>query len=96
MQSTGPITFAPGDSTEIVAAMIVGQGGDRLSSISVMKYYDQFAQTAYDLNFELAEPPANPVVTAAELDGEVTLTWTSISETESGRLSVPGLLYLSG
>ncbi|MFH2048701.1 MAG: hypothetical protein ABIJ12_04570 [bacterium] len=29
MMSTGPITFRPGDSTEILAALVVGQGIDR-------------------------------------------------------------------
>lgn len=96
MQSTGPISFAPGDSTEILAAIIVGRGSDRLSSISVMKYYDQFAQSAYDINFELAEPPAPPVVTATSLDGEIVLTWTDTSEVDDGDYDFEGYTVHQG
>ncbi len=96
MQSTGPISFAPGDSTEILAAIIVGRGADRLSSISVMKYYDQFAQSAYDINFELAEPPAAPVVTATNLDGAIVLTWTDTSEVDPGDYDFEGYTVYQG
>lgn len=96
MQSTGPITFAPGDSTEILAAIVVGLGGDRLSSISVMKYYDKFAQSAYDINFDLPEPPARPIVTVGELDGELTLTWTNVSETSPGDYPFQGYSVYQG
>ena len=63
MQTTGPITFAPGDSTEFVAAIVVGRAIDRLTSISLMKHNDKFAQMAYDNDFELPAPPAAPIVT---------------------------------
>jgi len=96
MLSTGPITFAPGDSTEILAAMIVGRGSDRLGSISVMKYYDQFAQSAYDIDFQLPEPPAAPVVAAASLDGGISLTWTDISETDPGDYDFEGYTVFQG
>ncbi len=84
MLSTGPITMRPGDSTEILAAIIVGQGTDRKSSIAVLKYYDDFAQKAYDDNFEVANPPAPPVVWAEGLNGMVTLSWGDISEVDHG------------
>ena len=48
MQSTGPLTFRPGDSLEIIAAIIIGQGIDRLSSIALMTYTDQLVQEAFD------------------------------------------------
>lgn len=96
MQTTGPLTFRPGDSTEILCALVVGQGGDRKSSISVLKYYDIFAQLAYDADFILPEPPANPVVTTAELDGELTLTWTDISEVDPGEYPFEGYTIYQG
>jgi len=68
MQTTGPLTFAPGDSTEILAAMVVGQGGDRLSSITVMKGIDAFAQRLYELDFLPPQPCAKPVVDTSEVD----------------------------
>jgi len=96
MQTTGPLDFHPGDSTEILCALVVGQGGDRKSSISVLKYYDIFAQLAYDADFVLPAPPANPVVTTAELDGELTLTWTDISEVSSGEYPFEGYTVYQG
>ncbi|RKX24372.1 MAG: hypothetical protein DRP46_13365, partial [Candidatus Zixiibacteriota bacterium] len=44
MQTTGPIIFRPGDSTEILAAIIVGRGNSNLNSVTVVKQLDDFAQ----------------------------------------------------
>ncbi|MCK5126633.1 MAG: hypothetical protein KAR42_10285 [candidate division Zixibacteria bacterium] len=96
MISTGPITFRPGDSTEILAAIIVGMGGDRKSSIQVMKYYDRFAQSAYDVDFEVAQPPEQPIVTIGELDGEIALMWTDTSEVVSGDYPFQGYSIFQG
>ena len=96
MQSTGPITFLPNDSTEILAAIIVGQGSDRLASISVMKYYDQFAQSAYDIDFQLPDPPTPPVVTVEQLHGENSLYWTDLSETDHGDFDFQGYTVYQG
>lgn len=96
MQSTGPITFRPGDSTEILAAIIFARGGDRLSSITVMKYFDVSAQNAYDLNFQIPEPPAAPIVNAAGLNGVVTLTWTDTSEIDPGDYPFQGYTVFQG
>lgn len=96
MQSTGPIEFRPGDSTEILAAIVVGRGGDRLSSIAVMKYYDRFAQSAYDLDFDLPKPPAPPVVTTKELDGKISLRWTDTSEVDPGDYPFEGYTIYQG
>lgn len=96
MQSTGPITFRPGDSTEILAAIVVGMGGDRLSSLSVMKYYDRFAQSAYDVNFEVAQPPASPVVSPAIRGNQITLVWTDTSEVNPGDYPFQGYSVYQG
>jgi len=53
MLSSGPFTMAPGDTQEVVAAIVLGQGADRLTSITAMKYNDRFAQKAFDNNFVL-------------------------------------------
>jgi hypothetical protein len=96
MISTGPITFRPDDSTEIVAAIVVAQAGDRLSSISLLKYYDQFAQIAYDNDFVIPVPPAAPVVTASELDKQIVLTWTDTSEVDPGTHPFQGYTIYQG
>ena len=48
LSSTGPFQMAPGDTQEIVIALVCGLGADRLSSISVMKLNDHFAQQYYE------------------------------------------------
>jgi hypothetical protein len=96
MQTTGPVTFRPGDSTEILCAMVVGLGGDRKSSISVMKYYDRFAQDAYEKDFILANPPASPVVTVSQDENLVTLMWTDTSEVDPGDYPFEGYTIYQG
>lgn len=96
MMSTGPITFAPGDSTEILAAIIVGDGINRKSSVSVMKFYDRFAQNTYEANFEVLEPPAAPVVTPAVDDNRITLSWTTISQDQPGSYPFEGYTVWQG
>jgi len=76
--SSGPFTMANGDTQEIVVATLVGQGGDRLSSVSVLKFYDKAAQAAYDADFDLAPPPASPVVKVVNADGKIVLHWGDI------------------
>lgn len=96
MLTTGPITFRPGDSTEIVAALVVGQGGDYLSSITVMKGIDAYAQKLYDLDFQPPEPPAKPVVTVHNNSEDITLSWTDTSEVDPGDYEFQGYTLWQG
>lgn len=75
MLSSGPFTMAPGDTQEVVAGIIIAQGSDRLSSISLLKQYDEQAQAVFDLNFVLPSPPPRPTVYARAYDREVDLIW---------------------
>ena len=77
MMTAGPFRMAPGDSQEVVAALIVAQGRDRLSSISGLKFFDIFAQDAFDKHFLLPSPPPQPRVSAAVDHGQVRLCWDS-------------------
>lgn len=90
MLTTGPITFRPGDSTEILAAMVIGQGTDRLNSITVMKTLDAYAQKVYENDFNPPSAPAKPIVTIAQLPGEITLSWTDTSEVDQGGYDFEG------
>ncbi|MDP7238859.1 MAG: hypothetical protein QGI34_19220, partial [Candidatus Latescibacteria bacterium] len=47
---------------DVVVGLIGGLGGDNLSSVTVLKYNDIFAQFAYDNNFSLPSPPPAPKV----------------------------------
>ena len=73
--SSGPFTMAPGDTQEVVTAIIMGQGTDRISSINDMKNKDSAAQTVFDLNFDIPQPPPAPVVYTQPLDRAVRLIW---------------------
>ncbi|MDZ7264755.1 MAG: hypothetical protein ONB16_09240 [candidate division KSB1 bacterium] len=78
--SSGPFTLAVGDTQEIVLGCVIGQGSNRLSSISVLRFYDQAAQQAYDLGFKVPSPPPSPAVTVSELDRKVLVTWEKNAE----------------
>ncbi len=76
--ASGPFTLAPGDTQEIVVAVMAAgaiEGVDRLSAIGLLKFYDQQAQIAYNNFFDLPVPPPAPRVTISELDREVVLNW---------------------
>lgn len=75
MLSSGPFTMAPGDTQEVVCAVLIAQGSDRLSSISLLKEYDRRAQAVFDLNFLLPSPPPRPTVYARPYDREIDLVW---------------------
>ncbi len=59
---------------EIVGAIVIAAGTTNLNAISAMKYFDAYAQNAYDAQFDLPSPPA-PKVVASELDEQIILTW---------------------
>jgi hypothetical protein len=77
MLSSGPFTMAPGDSQEVVTAIIIGQGADRLSSIADLRAKDDVAQIVFNLNFDIPAPPPAPTIYAQPLDKGVRLVWGS-------------------
>ena len=74
---SGPVTMSFGDTLETVVATLGAMGGDRLSSVSVLKFYDRFAQNAFDVLFELPKAPPSPALSATELDGKILLNWAA-------------------
>ena len=72
----GPISMQLGDTAEVVIALVGGEGTNNLSSVSVLKYNDQFAQFAYDQFFNIPIMP-QPSVEATALDDKVVLNWGS-------------------
>jgi hypothetical protein len=75
LMTVGPFTLATKDTQEVVVASIVGRGSDRLSSFQVLKYYDRFAQLAFDNNFDLPKAPPQPKVTITPLPNRLILSW---------------------
>ncbi len=101
MLSSGPFTFAPGDSQEVVAAIIAAQGQDRLSSITALRFFDSAAQQTFDNDFQAPEPPAAPKVAISSLgdrqgNGQVILTWGTDSENSSGSYPFEGYNVYQG
>lgn len=94
LMTTGPFTLnkefdlANGkvNKQEVVVARIIAQGVDRISSLQKLKYYDRFAQFAFDNNFEVATPPPAPVVQVSTQSNRILLSWggpSSVAATES-------------
>ncbi len=99
VHNTGPFSLAPGDTQEVVVGVVAGLGGDRLSSVAIMKANDRAIQTTYDLLFQVSQPPASPLVSATELNGRVILEWGSnlgrVNQTEN-TVSQPGSYVFEG
>lgn len=101
MLTAGPFTFAPGDTQEVVGAIILGQGQDRLTSITAARFNDTFAQSAFDANFELPSPPPAPKVLVATTgdhmgNGKIQLTWGKDSEVSGGDYAFEGYNVYQG
>ncbi len=77
MMTSGPFTMLPGDTQEVVAAVIVAQGSDPLNSITALKTADLQAQAVFDLNFDIPFPPPPPSVFVRGMDGQVEIIWGS-------------------
>ena len=45
--------MAPGDTQEVVIAVILARGTDNINSLAQLKETDKAAQIAYDLDFNL-------------------------------------------
>jgi hypothetical protein len=74
--STGPFTLANGDTQEIVVATIVGDGADRLTSVTMLKRNRDIVKMLHAGLMEVPLPPPAPEVAAGLLDQEITLSWT--------------------
>lgn len=78
--ASGPFTMQPADTQEIVVAQIAAgaiPGVNRLNAISLLKFFDNAAQLAYDNFFEVPAPPPPPQVLVTALDREVIFNWAS-------------------
>jgi hypothetical protein len=82
--SSGPFTMNPGDEQEVVVAIIAAHCGDRLTSITALRAFDDEAQAAFDNNFSLASPPNSPGFTATTDHSSVTLSWDGTSRDAYG------------
>jgi len=77
VMSSGPYDMELGSTAEVVLAVAAGTGNDAVSSVSVAKYVDTYAQYAYDNDFSLPSAPTKPSVNTIELVGSIALDWGS-------------------
>jgi hypothetical protein len=83
LMSAGPFDMLPGDTQEVVFALIIAQGTDNLNSITELKRKSKLAQVVYDKDFQIVPPPPNSVVHYFPEDESVTLWWEANAETFS-------------
>ncbi len=86
MLGAGPISFSPGDSTEVYTAMIVARGSDRLTSINLVKAATTEVQQVYENDFESSEPPIDdPFLVEFDYDeNSMELAWSEAPVGPSG------------
>ena len=64
---------------EVVSAVIIAAGTNNTNAVSAMKFFDQYAQGAYDAQFNLPSP-SSPQVLVSELDNQIILSWEEGAE----------------
>ncbi len=80
LMASGPFTMAVGDTQEVVVGIIIARGANNINSITELKRTDIAAQIAYDLDFDITDPPLPPNVFAFSGDRQITLWWEQNSE----------------
>ncbi len=85
--NTGPFTMQPGDTQEVVVAVVGGAGSDYLGNITIMKNNDEIAQQLYnDLFGTIPKAPPSPKVEVTAFEEKIVLNWggdaSAIANTE--------------
>jgi len=57
MFASGPFTFAPGDTQEVICAVVVGQSPDQLTGIRTLRSMAPYINQIYHSNFRFEEAP---------------------------------------
>ena len=80
MMSTGPFVMAPGDTQEVVIAVMVGQGSDHLGSVTALRGVSEKVQAVFDLGYDIPFPPPQPLVSFQPLANNIELIWDHAAE----------------
>ncbi len=76
MLNAGPFTMMPGDSQEVVVAVLVGQGQDPIGSVSVLKQNAEFVRELYGSS-DINSTMPSPSVYLRPGNGSVDIVWGS-------------------
>ena len=95
--NTGPFKMEVGDTVDVTVAQVKGIGSGALSSVSIVRFFDEAAQFTFDQDFQVPTPPAAPAATATGLDEQVVLRWGDnedrIQQVEEKFTSPPGFEF---
>ncbi len=75
LMSAGPFNMAPGDSQEVIFAVIITRGTDALNSVTELKKANQIAQKAFDRDFKTDLPPTMDQVAVTPFRESILLNW---------------------
>lgn len=78
--SSGPFTFAPQDTQDIILAFMLVEGETPKQSVSLLKDQAYLVHTVYESGFELASTPPAPVPAIRAMDRQILLTWDGLAE----------------
>jgi hypothetical protein len=80
--ASGPFTFAPGDTQEVVIAEIAGEGTDYLHSIYTVKEYQYYAANMFKnlTNCSEVPTPLAPEVTVLNNNNLINIQWDDKAE----------------
>ncbi|MCJ7553458.1 MAG: hypothetical protein MUO34_06195 [Ignavibacteriaceae bacterium] len=80
VMASGKFDFAPQDTQEVVVGLLIARGLNNLNSVTELKRKDLAAQIAYDLDFNITDPPPTPKLSAYAGNKLVSLWWETNSE----------------
>lgn len=80
MMGIGPINFAPSDTQEVIIAIIVARGKDRLNSIKRLRESVTYAKKYYDNLFQIDYNIPSANLNSRVGEREVNLFWSSEAE----------------
>ena len=75
--ASGSFTMQPGDTQEVVFAVVAGGSKDRIASLSVLRYNTLVARFMHSNGYQVPRRLPEPIVTAAAYEGKIVLDWGS-------------------
>jgi hypothetical protein len=75
MVGSGPFPIAPGDTQEILAAVVIGQSTDHLAAITALRSADDYVQQFSDALFDPASSATAPPGVTVVSPGLVNVNW---------------------
>jgi hypothetical protein len=80
IMTSGPCTMAPGDTQEVVIAILMGRGNDYLDSITELRNTARSTQISYNYDFDSKPVMDQPEIKSAQEEKTVMLYWDNKAE----------------